>query len=58
MTNHDSPHAGDVPLPGGRMTSGILRRGDWLLRRALPLHVASEILGHASIVITKDVYGI
>jgi hypothetical protein len=32
MTNHNRQHAGDVPLPSGRMTSGILRRGDWLLR--------------------------
>src|SRR5215468_391428 len=28
-----------------------------LLAQGTPLHVASEILGHASITITKDVYG-
>ena len=28
-----------------------------MLAQGTPLHVVSEILGHASIVITKDVYG-
>ena len=28
-----------------------------MLSRGTPLHVVSEVLGHASIVITKDVYG-
>src|SRR5690349_8585757 len=32
MTNHNRPGAGEVPLPSGRMTSGIVRRGDLLLR--------------------------
>ena len=32
MTGHQHPRAGEVPIPGGRMTSGILRRGDRLLR--------------------------
>ena len=28
-----------------------------MLAQGTPLHVVSEILGHASIVITRDVYG-
>lgn len=28
-----------------------------MLAQGTPLHVVSEILGHASIIITKDVYG-
>jgi hypothetical protein len=32
MTGHQPSQAGDVPLAGGRMTSGIVRRGDHLLR--------------------------
>jgi integrase len=28
-----------------------------MLAEGTPLHVVSEILGHASIAITKDVYG-
>jgi hypothetical protein len=32
MVCHRHLRAGEVPLPGGRMTSGIVRRGDQLLR--------------------------
>ena len=32
MSCHQHPGAGEVPIPGGRMTSGIVRRGDRLLR--------------------------
>jgi Phosphotransferase enzyme family len=32
MTSHGSAQADDVPLTGGRMTSGIVRRGDRLRR--------------------------
>lgn len=28
-----------------------------MLANGIPLHVVSEVLGHASIAITKDVYG-
>ena len=39
--------AGDVPLPGGRMTSGIVRRGDRVLRPAGPWSPAvHEYLRH------------
>jgi Ser/Thr protein kinase RdoA (MazF antagonist) len=47
MTNHNGPHAGDVPLPSGRMTSGIVRRGDRLLRPMGPWSPAvHEYLRH------------
>jgi hypothetical protein len=32
-------------------------KGTLMLAQGTPLHVVSEILGHASITITKDVYG-
>ena len=32
MTGHEPPQADDVPMPAGRVTIGIVRRGDWLLR--------------------------
>jgi hypothetical protein len=32
MTGHELPQAGDVPMPAGRMTHGIVRRGERLLR--------------------------
>jgi hypothetical protein len=32
MTGHGPPEAGDVPMPAGRVTIGIVRRGDRLLR--------------------------
>jgi hypothetical protein len=32
MTGHQPPQADDVPMPSGRVTSGIVRRGDRLLR--------------------------
>jgi hypothetical protein len=31
MADHRRPRTGEVPLSGGRMTSGIVRRGDRLL---------------------------
>jgi hypothetical protein len=47
MTGHRDPQAGDVPLSGGRMTSGILRRGDRLLRPMGPWSPAvHEYLRH------------
>src|SRR5205823_3205360 len=47
MTNHNRPHVGDVPLPSGRMTSGIVRRGDRLLRPTGPWSPAvHEYLRH------------
>ena len=43
--------------PGAQLVA--LRQPHWplMLAQGTPLHVVSEILGHASIVITKDVYG-
>jgi hypothetical protein len=32
VRRHEPPPEGDVPMPAGRMTSGIVRRGDRLLR--------------------------
>jgi integrase len=53
--------AGAIP---GRVTAGSrpgeADRAAWLgtlLAQGTPLHVVSEVLGHASIAITKDVYG-
>src|SRR5215831_8323664 len=47
MTNDNRPHAGEVPLPSGRMTSGIVRRGDGLLRPMGPWSPAvHEYLRH------------
>jgi hypothetical protein len=47
MTNDNRPHAGEVPLPGGRMTSGIVRRDDRLLRPMGPWSPAvHEYLRH------------
>ena len=47
MTGHQHPRAGEVPIPGGRMTSGILRRGDRLLRPMGPWSPAvHEYLRH------------
>jgi hypothetical protein len=47
MTGHHRPQAGDVPLSGGRMTSGIVRRGDRLLRPTGPWSPAvHEYLRH------------
>jgi hypothetical protein len=47
MINDNRPHAGDVPLPSGRMTSGIVRRGDRLLRPMGPWSPAvHEYLRH------------
>ena len=47
MTDHQPPQAGDVPLAGGRMTSGIVRRGDQLLRPMGPWSPAvHEYLRH------------
>ncbi len=47
MTQHQPAHADDVPLSGGRMTSGIVRRGDRLppyARTDLALCGAAELL--------------
>jgi hypothetical protein len=47
MADDGDPHAGDVPLSGGRMTSGIVRRGDRLLRPMGPWSPAvHEYLRH------------
>jgi Phosphotransferase enzyme family len=47
MTDHRRRQAGDVPLSGGRMTSGIVRRGDRLLRPMGPWSPAvHEYLRH------------
>jgi hypothetical protein len=47
MTNDNRRHAGQVPLPSGRMTSGIVRRGDRLLRPMRPWSPAvHEYLRH------------
>ena len=47
MTSYRHPQVGDVPLPGGRMTSGIVWRGDRLLRPMGPWSPAAhEYLSH------------
>lgn len=47
MTNHNRPRPREVPLPSGRMTSGIVRRGDRLLRPRWPWSPAvHEYLRH------------
>ncbi|HLQ57422.1 MAG TPA: phosphotransferase [Streptosporangiaceae bacterium] len=47
MAYHRNPRAGDVPLSRGRMTSGIVRRGDRLLRPMGPWSPAvHEYLRH------------
>jgi hypothetical protein len=47
MTCHQGPRATEVPLPAGRMTSGIVRRGDRLLRPMGPWSPAvHEYLRH------------
>lgn len=47
MTCHQHPRSGEVPVPGGRMTSGIVRRGDRLLRPMGPWSPAvHEYLRH------------
>jgi hypothetical protein len=47
MTDHPNPQDGDAPLSGGRMTSGIVRRGDRLLRPMGPWSPAvHEFLRH------------
>ena len=47
MTCHQDPRPTEVPLPAGRMTSGIVRRGDRLLRPMGPWSPAvHEYLRH------------
>lgn len=47
MTRHQGSQATEVPLPAGRMTSGIVRRGDRLLRPMGPWSPAvHEFLRH------------
>src|SRR5690348_494408 len=47
MTNHGRPQPDEVPLPSGRMTSGIVRRGNRLLRPMGPWSPAvHEYLRH------------
>jgi Phosphotransferase enzyme family len=47
MAGHRAAQEGDVPLSGGRMTTGILRRGDRLLRPMGPWSPAvHEFLRH------------
>jgi hypothetical protein len=47
VTYHQHPRAGEVPIAGGRMTSGIVRRGDRLLRPMGPWSPAvHEYLHH------------
>ena len=47
MTCHQHLRAGEVPIPGGRMTSGMVRRGDRLLRPMGPWSPAvHEYLRH------------
>src|SRR5262247_424766 len=47
MAGHGSPCEEEVPLPSGRMTSGIVRRGDRLLRPMGPWSPAvHEYLRH------------
>src|SRR5215470_1378269 len=47
MTCHQHPRAGEVPVPGGRMTRGMVRRGDRLLRPMGPWSPAvHEYLRH------------
>ena len=47
MTCHQGPRTTEVPLPAGRMTSGIVRRGDRLLRPMGPWSPAvQEYLRH------------
>src|SRR6266487_4348928 len=47
MAHHQPPQADDVPLSGGRMTSGIVRRGDRLRRPMGPWSPAvHEYLRH------------
>ena len=49
-----------MPQPSVRRAEVFGRVGTLLstsLAQGTPLHVVSEVLGHASITITKDVYG-
>ena len=49
-----------MPPPVGRHADLFSMVGNPLptsLAQGTPLHVVSEVLGHASIAITKDVYG-
>ncbi len=51
-----------MPSPGfarrpGWVTGTRTNCGTPVLAQGTPLHVVSEVLGHASIAITKDVYG-
>lgn len=39
------------------LISSDIRRPHFLLAQSIPLHEVSDILGHSSVSVTKDVYG-